>query len=213
MGRSRETISITVEHGPKELGSQMRAIYHLTVTPTEWENPQRGPIRLRIDMPATLPFGFSHSLAILGGMIAICVAVAYYLEGSGFALLLGILMLASFMAAMLLIKPLAAREVFEIDSRFVTITRKRSVTGIWGRVQFTNVRLIDTDDPTAGRAGAPTFIWGEPYPGTEQSYLAGAGAGISREAAASLIAEIDSFCKEHPADPSFDYRGSGTAFG
>jgi hypothetical protein len=211
MRRSRG-INVSIEHKAEtvEYGAQPDQPWVTGILPLA-----RGTVQLVIDMPArsTLRIVTAATTSLL--MFAIMATTWSLLallpvRGSAPSFTQPVLAAAAvgvlgFVLFLVMTGAGASREVLEVDSRFVSVTRSREAVVLLPRGCCTEVKLADV--PTSGLAGAlarrgsdvPRLLLGD-----GGNWWISAGSGITREAAVRLVVTIREFLAENPVESGFD---------
>jgi len=97
------------------------------------------------------------------------------------------------------------REIFEIDSRFVTVTRGDALVGFSPRAQCLDAWLLPVPKGHGARiarrlVAAPRIALGV----DGGSYML-FGAGVSDHAASEVLSLVAGFMVENPPEPGFDF--------
>jgi len=175
----------------------------------------RGPVQLVIDMPARSARLFFVS-AVTALVFFLIAGVEWWLfslvpntaQGAltehPFLFAAG-LALVAFVVMFVTQGGGSSREILEIDSRFVTLTRNHEAVVALPR-GMCNVFTL-ADNPSSG---VPAFFakWFSEVPwlrlGSESGPFVEAGGGISRGAAESLAGTIRQFMQENPPEAGYD---------
>ncbi len=202
----KRVVDVRIEHGPAEIEFPSRIVALPYGGAPAWVVKSRGETRLVVDMPARSQWriGILTVLAMLLFAAPVLWGFSYLLGGSWDAQV-WLYVIGSFGVVCLVLVigtgMFAKREVLEIDSRYVTVTRGDQLVSSCPRTRCTQVRVWTP--PSAGPVttalrrfiGVSPLSWGD---GQQDS--GSAGSGISPAAATDLVPIIQSFLDQHPAE-------------
>ncbi|HAL29350.1 MAG TPA: hypothetical protein DCP20_01350 [Coriobacteriia bacterium] len=163
-----------------------------------WSLPVRqvrgGPIRLVVDMPS----GIRPRLLAVGllSLLIPFTLVALLSVGYEVAPLMRICAVPLWLVTALAIwRERSVRETLEIDSRLVTDSLGGDIVFAIPRTQFVNLRVV-----TGGAMKVTSIAWGGAHR-DGPAVGAGIGLGLGRRTLEELIARIEEFGEQVPAEP------------